>query len=138
MKQRRKRARGEDFLELVRTVFGRDFRDNDLQEWVSVDDKEPTYQFLTDKDIIQSVREGPEDPIQEPVEEEDDDVVYDPPTTVTQAAKDLENALRWFESSDSTATAAMTMQLRNLLHYTKKEARQRSVQRKMTDFFTRP
>ena len=68
------------------------FGDNDLQEWVSVDDKEPTYQFLTDQDIIQSVREGPEDPIQEPVEEEDDDVVYDLPTTVTQAAKDLENA----------------------------------------------
>ena len=90
-----------------------------------MDNKEPTFQFLRDDNIIQSVRQGPEDPIQEPVEEEDDDAVYDPRTTVTQAAKDLESALRWFESSDSTATAAITMQLRNMLHYTNKEARQR-------------
>ena len=43
---------------------------------------------------------------------------------------------RWLESSEC-ATAAKVAHLRNLLHDAKADARKRSAQRKMTDFFTR-
>ena len=105
-----------------------------MQAWLTVDDNELTYEMMTDDEIIQSVRQETETNSKTDTLEDDDEIVYDPPPTATEAIKGIEVTLRWLESSEC-ATAAKVAHLRNLLRDAKADAQKKSAKRKMTDFF---
>ena len=123
-------------VQQAQRVLGTEVDATAMEAWLTVDDDKPTYKMMTDDEIIQSVRQETETNSQTDTLEDDDEIVYDPPPTATEAIKGIEVTLRWLESSEC-ATAAKVAHLRNLLHDAKADARKRSAQRKMTDFFTR-
>lgn len=123
-------------VQQAQQVLGSDIDEGMMETWLSFDNDEPTFEKMSDEEIIQSVSQDPvSDGPTEPAED-DDEIVYEPPPTATEAVKGLEVALRWLESSECT-TAAKVAHLRNLLHDAKSDARKRSTQTKMTDFFTK-
>lgn len=123
-------------VQQAQQVLGSDIDEGMMETWLSFDNDEPTFEKMSDEEIIQSVSQDPvSDGPTEPAED-DDEIVYEPPPTATEAVKGLEVALRWLESSEC-ATAAKVAHLRNLLHDAKSDARKRSTQTKMTDFFTK-
>ena len=103
-----------------------------METWLSIDNTEPTFERMTNEEIVQSASRDQVSDVQTKPAEDDDEIVYEPPPTATEAIKGLEVALRWLESSEC-ATAAKVAHLRNLLHDAKSDAQKR----KMTDFFTK-
>ena len=112
-----------------------DLRDELLQRWINVDDEAPTFHTLTDEEILDSVRAEETTTVQEP-EDEDDGIVYDPPPAISDVLRSLDTVMRWIETSER-GTVSKVMQVRNLMHDARADAREKSVQRKVTDFFTR-
>ncbi|XP_053373996.1 jerky protein homolog-like [Mercenaria mercenaria] len=124
----------EEDLQSARQVFGQDLDDETLQNWISVDDDGPTYQRLTDEEIIESARNEPA--ITEEEDEEDESIVYEPPPAISEVLRSLDTVMRWIETSER-GTVSKVMQVRNLMHDARADAREKAVQRRLTDFFTR-
>ncbi len=94
------------------------YNSQEIRDWISCDDDCPTYEEVSDDEIVMGVINRESNEACDDDDEDDEDVIVQPPPPKTQAAIDgLSTTISWLESSD--ADPVMVIQARAMLAYAK-------------------
>ena len=107
---------------------------DDMEEWIFADNDCPTAEYMSDEQIINSIRNkcaAADDSTS--VESDADANVAPPPPSAEEAIKSFDIAIRWLETQN--VDYVKIMQVRNLRDFALRQRNQRVTQKKLTDFF---
>ena len=127
----------EDVRESER-LFAQLFDKEDLLQWQIADNDCPTYEHLTDSEIVRNVTSAPTEVSQsvtssEPPEEDEEPEL--PPPKITEAIGHFEAGLRWLETQE--VDHFKVLQLRSILDFARKQRHARHKQGTLDSFITK-
>ncbi|CAM4479053.1 unnamed protein product [Lepidochelys kempii] len=110
----------------------------DILNWFSVDDICPTYEHISDDEIVANVSGKNEAARAEPEtsgadDDDNDNGTSTPPPKVSEAVKHLEVSLRWLETQD--VDSVKILQLRSILDFARSQQSMANKQTTLDSFF---
>ena len=109
---------------------------DEIRQWLNIDNDCPTFEHVSDEDIINNVTSAAADDtcIEEEVND-DADEICEPPPKVAEAIQGLETALRWLETQE--VDYVKVLHTRNLLDFARSKRETGRKQLKLDQFFVR-
>ena len=110
---------------------------DEIRQWLTIDNDCPTFEHVSDAEILDNVRDASADDTCTDVDADDDadEEPCEPPPKVAEAINGLETALRWLETQEVDYVKVLHM--RNLLDFAKSKRETGRKQLKLDQFFER-